>query len=79
MLQSGRSASDLNSDIVRRSERHADQPRPVHRRTTECYFQRRVLRNFYPRDAMLAQCYRERKCADTTGTVLVPWVGHFQS
>jgi len=22
--------------------------------------------------------YRERKCADTTGTVLVPWTGHFQ-
>ena len=22
--------------------------------------------------------YRERKCADTTGTVLVPWAGHFQ-
>jgi len=21
---------------------------------------------------------RERKCADTTGTVLVPWAGHFQ-
>jgi len=21
--------------------------------------------------------YRERKCADTTGTVLVPWTGHF--
>ena len=23
--------------------------------------------------------YRERKCADTIGTVLVPWAGHFQS
>ena len=22
--------------------------------------------------------YRERKCADTTGTVPVPWAGHFQ-
>jgi len=22
--------------------------------------------------------YRERKCADTFGTVLVPWAGHFQ-
>ena len=22
--------------------------------------------------------YRERKCADTIGTVLVPWAGHFQ-
>ena len=22
--------------------------------------------------------YRERKCADTTGTVPVPWIGHFQ-
>jgi len=22
--------------------------------------------------------YRERKCADTTGTALVPWAGHFQ-
>jgi len=22
--------------------------------------------------------YRERKCADTVGTVLVPWAGHFQ-
>jgi len=22
--------------------------------------------------------YRERKCADTSGTVLVPWAGHFQ-
>jgi len=22
--------------------------------------------------------HRERKCADTTGTVLVPWAGHFQ-
>jgi len=21
---------------------------------------------------------RERKCANTTGTVLVPWAGHFQ-
>jgi len=21
---------------------------------------------------------RERKCADTTGTVLVPWAGHIQ-
>ena len=21
--------------------------------------------------------YRERKCADTIGTVLVPWAGHF--
>jgi len=21
---------------------------------------------------------RERKCADTIGTVLVPWAGHFQ-
>ena len=22
--------------------------------------------------------HRERKCADTIGTVLVPWAGHFQ-
>jgi len=22
--------------------------------------------------------YGERKCADTIGTVLVPWAGHFQ-
>jgi len=25
-----------------------------------------------------AVTYRERKCADTIGTVLVPWAGHFQ-
>ena len=24
------------------------------------------------------QCSREQKCADTIGTVLVPWAGHFQ-
>ena len=24
------------------------------------------------------QQHGERKCADTTGTVLVPWAGHFQ-
>ena len=23
-------------------------------------------------------CMREQKCADTIGTVLVPWAGHFQ-
>jgi len=25
-----------------------------------------------------AEAYKERNCADTTGTVLVPWAGHFQ-
>ena len=25
-----------------------------------------------------ARRHRERKCADTIGTVLVPWAGHFQ-
>ena len=28
--------------------------------------------------AGLGRCCRERKCADTIGTVLLPWAGHFQ-
>jgi len=27
----------------------------------------------------LTASYRERKCADTTGTVPVAWAGHFQN
>jgi len=30
------------------------------------------------RDHKIAIPNRERKCADTIGTVLVPWAGHFQ-
>jgi len=26
----------------------------------------------------VVSCHREQKCADTIGTVLVPWAGHFQ-
>ena len=27
---------------------------------------------------LLSTRYKERKCADTIGTVPVPWAGHFQ-
>jgi len=32
----------------------------------------------FPVVCMMSFAYRERKCADTIGTVLVPWAGHFQ-
>ena len=31
-----------------------------------------------PRNRKLGEGHRERKCADTVGTVLVPWSGHLQ-
>ena len=37
----------------------------------------RCYTNFVSQQASASK-YRERKCADTTGTVLVPWAGHFQ-
>jgi len=37
----------------------------------------RKLVAFRPGDE-LNHAHRERKCADTIGTVLVPWAGHFQ-
>ena len=37
-----------------------------------------VLKTTVHQLAALLWEYRERKCADTTGTLLVPWAGHFQ-
>jgi len=35
--------------------------------------------DFWPSDFRIKHAdYRERKCADTIDTVLVPWAGHFQ-
>ena len=37
-----------------------------------------VLRERQRSHAESGSRYKERKCADTIGTVLVPWTGYFQ-